>query len=225
MSLTGEALYWHATLEAEVQDTWKLLSSALLERFPRDRSSSASTPPIPPTEERGRIRVVDLTSPSFVGYVSNNLHRQHGWYCVAPGVENALVVSCYPDFENPFKIDAVNGNNSTKISLGIKCDAGDRSNWKVNRGSIGHAFIVPSDSREETVENPCTIWIASASDGDTFDLTAMWKLPDGGLYALESAYYIGDGRIYVVPDRKAFCAYHGPNGSTHKAARLVFEPV
>ncbi|KAG8907427.1 hypothetical protein FRC01_007688 [Tulasnella sp. 417] len=76
----GGALRWYASLDLDVQDDWKRLRQAILARYPREDSESASVSTIPTSapaappaammlRQRGRIRVVCPTE-SATYYIS-----------------------------------------------------------------------------------------------------------------------------------------------------------
>ncbi|KAG8943840.1 hypothetical protein FRC04_002463 [Tulasnella sp. 424] len=129
--LAAEALRWYATLEPDVQDNWRLLQQAILNRWPGDGNTqlaitgssifptpAAAAPPIVPApRQKGRIRIA-REGDRMTYYLSNTLSL-YGFSTLVTNRAQALVVELEPTPAGLWKLCIADGQSIEYESLAI----------------------------------------------------------------------------------------------------------
>lgn len=92
----GDALRWHASLDDDVQSSWKGLQRAMFTQYPapKRRQQIKRESIAAPVPRKGRIRV-QIEDVGTVAFVSRSVGR-HGQYFTTNNASNALQVECDP---------------------------------------------------------------------------------------------------------------------------------
>ncbi|KIO22325.1 hypothetical protein M407DRAFT_119055 [Tulasnella calospora MUT 4182] len=221
----GDALRWHASLDDDVQNSWKALQRAMFTQYPAPKRRNIRRESLPaPIPRKGRIRV-QLDDTGTIAFVSRTVGR-HGQYFTTNNSSNALQVECDPS-DGSKRIKLLNPTTEHDW-LGISWDE-TPTNWGL--GSPCWAVVVGVNrsnrksmlSTSSRCEGPtkAVTWDI-ASDGG---LVPIWEREDGEQYPLEATMQVSSsktGTLVLVFDYNSFSSLQD---RPYHRARLVFESL